>query len=181
MGDRKEMNVVQIGDWVHSYGAGIWKVYRTETFTSLDPVSRTERKRSLVFSKRFLSNSFKLSFGEECCDPSLISPLAAHELVKLKKLISSKPELYEAFAAYVPKPISCIYNARIAATVGMTPEEATEAVPADPIFTEAQIAPFLESCGFKVNRMPYWTAQFISENHRIEEGNLVYRFSRIIK
>jgi hypothetical protein len=67
---------LKVGDWVTAYKPGIWRIYRVLNYKSRDPLTRAEATRTTIFSKRFLSKTFKPSSGEECCDPSFVGKLS---------------------------------------------------------------------------------------------------------
>ena len=109
-----EENVpLKVGDWVKSYSSGIWQIYRILDCKRLNPATGDEQDKTTIFSKRFLSNAYKRSFKEECCDPHFVTRLNSDEKSDLNKFISENPKLYETFLAYEPKNIDCVYNARI--------------------------------------------------------------------
>ena len=71
---------LKIGDWVRSYSPGIWRIYRIlKDYKHADPLTGKEAFRTTIFSKRFLSKSFKRFFGEQCCDPSFVSKLGSDD------------------------------------------------------------------------------------------------------
>ena len=171
----------KIGDWIKSYRAGIWQIYRILEYKCLDPVTGLEHDKTMIFSKCFVTNKFKRSFKEDCCDPALITPLSLPEQNELDLFIAQNKELYEKFCAYEPKTIDCIYNARI----GIPKTKDTSAISqslADlgPV-RDLEIGRHLSSLGYSAGSTPSWTAQFVSENFTVENGYLVFKFSRILE
>jgi hypothetical protein len=171
---------LNVGDWVRSYSAGIWQIYRVlEDYKCLDPLTGNETINSTIFSKRFVSNSFRKSFKEECCHPSFVTDLKYEEMKKLEIFIVKNSVLYAKFVKYEPKPIASVYNARIGIPTNRSVEEIARLIPSSESFTALQISPFLQKLGFDTKQLPSWTVQFVSENHQCENGWLVYKFSRV--
>jgi hypothetical protein len=171
---------LNVGDWVRSYSAGIWQIYRVlEDYKCLDPLTGNESINSRIFSKRFVSNSFRQSFKEECCHPSFVTDLKSEEMKKLEKFIVKNSVLYAKFLKYEPKPIASVYNARIGIPTNKSVEEIAGLIPRSESFNELQILPFLQKLGFDTKQLPSWTVQFVSENHQCENEWLVYKFSRV--
>ena len=172
---------LKVGDWVSSYSAGIWQIYRILSYKCLDPISKQETIKTSVFSKRFLSNSFKRSFKEECCSPEIVQKLDNETQTKLQKFIEENSSLYQKFVEFKPKSLSRVYNARIGIPKSKSTNELEDQFSKEQKFNELQIKPYLEKLGFNTNEMPSWTAQFISENHEVEDGYLVYKFTRVLE
>jgi hypothetical protein len=53
---------IKIGDWVRSYGSGIWRVHRILELDDFDIQSQSYKPRTIVFSSRFVNDSYKRSF-----------------------------------------------------------------------------------------------------------------------
>ena len=104
---------IEVGDWVRSYSTGIWQVYRILYYKGINPVDGKEQEEVTVFSKRFVSNSFRRSFKEESCAHTFITKLDQYEREELDQFIKSNELLYKQFIKYQPKSIDCLYNARI--------------------------------------------------------------------
>ena len=83
------------GEWVRIHKAGVWQVYRMLRVKCLDPVTQSKVERDILFVKRFVTNSFRKSFGQECCAPELAKRLSASDEKKLDSL-NIEPELAEA-------------------------------------------------------------------------------------
>jgi hypothetical protein len=60
-----------VGDWVKTYTAGIWQVYRILDYKCMDSMTGRKAQKRTVFSRRFVSNSFKRSFKEEAVGADL--------------------------------------------------------------------------------------------------------------
>jgi hypothetical protein len=78
-----------------------------------DPGTGGESRRETIFSKRFVSNSLKRSFSEECCAPSFVSKLTPRERRSLDDFVENNQPLYQKFQSYKPKPIDAVFNARV--------------------------------------------------------------------
>jgi len=85
------------GDWVTTYGSGIWQIYLLLKHQCADPLTGKETFRTTIFSKRFLSSSFKRLFGQGCCDPSFVSKLGSDDQQRLDAYIANNPAVYEKF------------------------------------------------------------------------------------
>ena len=169
------------GDWVRIRKAGIWQIYRLITPKVLDPVTEKQATRAVAFAKRFLTNAFKPSFDQDCCEPDLAKKLTAADKKKLDSYITNNPEKYEAFLARTPEQIDSIYNARIAAPENTTSKSVAKKLKTKRKFTELEIASFLESKGFP-DGMPSWTVQFVSTDHECDAGGyLVYSFDTVLE
>ena len=101
--------MIEVGDWVHSYSAGIWQVYRIveehyETRASLSD-EKILRANKMVFSSRVCNNKWKKSFTNECFSQAHISKLAEDELARLEEFLSQN-KMLSKFQKYKPKPIN---------------------------------------------------------------------------
>ncbi len=171
----------EVGDWVRSYSAGIWQVYRILNYKCLDPVTGEERDKTTIFSKRFVTNSFKRSFKEECCEPAIVQHLDSGEQGELEVFISQNTQLYEKFLGFEPKNIDCIYNARIGIPKSGDSSVIAEAFTRSKPMRDLDINQYLTGMGYDTKGMPSWTVQFLSENFEIENGYLIFKFSRILE
>lgn len=169
-----------MGDWVRSYESGIWQIYRILDYVGWDPVSKSEERRTTVFSKRFLTDSFKRSFKSESCDVSFIERLDDTKSRKLSEFIARNEALYKAFCEYAPEPINVIYNARIKIPEEKSAQDVEALLSGCPPLRESKIKEFLSDAGFDTNGLPFWTVQFISRNYETIEDYLVYRFLRVL-
>ncbi len=156
------------------------KPYDIKKYRCVNPLTQLEEDNEAVFTKRFLSNSFKKSLKEESCDPSFIRPLETDILKKVEQFITDKPKIYEKFVDYVPKSIDSIYNARIGIPENKIKKDVASSIPTDVYFREIEINEKLNELGFDTKAMPYWTVQFISENFHCIDGALSYKFYRIM-
>lgn len=106
------MAKIKIGDWVTSYSAGIWQVYRIiDDFYELrwDLKDKKEKSsRILVFSKRLFNSKFKRSFSTESCEITFIDPLEKSDKEKVLNLLQSDEKLDKAFKEYKPKSANLI-------------------------------------------------------------------------
>ncbi len=171
---------LKVGDWVTSYRQGIWQIYRVLKCKEMDPLSHLAVLKTTIFSKRFVSPSFKRSFSQECCDPSFVKKLERKTQSKLKAFIKQNPALFKLFNEYVPKPVDNVYNARIGIPERKNVEEIEALFSRERVFNELEIDPYLRSLGFDTEELPSWTAQFVSEDHSCRNGYLVYKFHSIL-
>lgn len=171
--------MIKPGDWVMSYSPGIWQVYRVLQYTARDPATDKDIDQTMVFSKRFISRSGKVSFGEECCALSLVAPLEPEVLRELKSLIANDPGTFERFERYEPKDISVIYNARITVPKGMTAEALERLIPREKLLRDREIEALLRKIGVW-DISGFATAQFESTNFTCRDERLVYTFKRIV-
>jgi len=86
--------------WVSSYHPSIWQIHRILNYKDFDPVTKSEANKTTIFSKRFLSKSFKRSFKEECCSPVFVAALDFETETKLKYFIEQNQALYKWNAAW---------------------------------------------------------------------------------
>ena len=106
------MAKVKVGDWVTSYTAGIWKVYKIlddfyELKWNLDE-KKEKSKRVMVFSKRLCHNSGKRSFSTEGCELTYIDLLDKDEINNVNELLKENEKLEKAFNNYIPKPVDLV-------------------------------------------------------------------------
>ena len=172
---------LKVGDWVRSYSSGIWQIYRIVEYKCLNPVTGDEQEKTTVFSKRFLSNSYKRSSKEECCDPLFVARLNSDENAKLDIFISENAELYKKFLAYEPKNIDCVYNARIGIPESRDSATVFGALTGSEAMRDIDINKYLTGLGYNTKAMPYWTIQFVSENFSIVDGYLYFKFNRVLE
>lgn len=172
---------LKVGDWVRSYSAGIWQVYRILEYKCLNAVTGEVQNKTTVFSKRFVSNSYKRSFKEESCDSSLVRHLSPNEGAELENFISENSKLYEQYLAYEPKGIDCIYNARIGVPESKNASEITKLLSGLEPIREIDISQHLANLGYNTKAMPAWTVQFVSENFNVVGGYLMFKFSMVLE
>jgi hypothetical protein len=172
---------LKVGDWVTTCWAGIWRIYRILNYKCSDPLAGEERFHTTVFSKRFLSKTFKQLFGQACCDPSFISNLGPEDQKRLEAFIADNPTVYAKFESYQPKPVDCIYNARIGIPTDRSAKEVAALFDKKRLIHESDIDPMLKDMGFDTNALPAWTVQFVSKDHEGVDDYLVYRFDRVLK
>ncbi|EGM78562.1 hypothetical protein Rhein_1338 [Rheinheimera sp. A13L] len=172
---------LNVGDWVRSYSTGIWQIYRVIEYKCRNPTTGLEQKKTTIFSKRFVSNAFRRSFKEECCDPALIVPLSLAEKNQMNLFIRQNENLYKKFQEYEPKKINCVYNARI--EISETRDAASIAKELSGLgpMRDLDIDQRLSSLGYNTKAMPSWTVQFVSENFNLVNGYLVFNFSKVLE
>ncbi len=95
------------GEWIYSYSKGIFRVeeiidkyYEENTPLLGNNKIGDKMPTRTIISKKFLTSTFKKSFGFEVCDESLVSKLSKSDLKKLEKLLSEKPNLIKEFEEY---------------------------------------------------------------------------------
>ena len=176
-----KLSDIEIGAWVRTHRTGIWKVYRVLVVKHLNPFTGDEAQHSTIFVKRFLSDSFRKSFTEDCCHSSLIFPLEKNDTYKLDEFISNHEKIYSQFEQYQPKPINSVYNARITIPHNQTVAQVQNKLSTECTFHEYQIEPYLRGQGFLTDQYPQWTIQFVCHDHQCENGALQYKFERVMK
>lgn len=167
------------GDWVTTCWSGIWQIYRILEYKCLNPFTNDDMVKTDIFSKRFLSKSFKRLFGEACCDPSYVSLLGSDDQQRLEAFIAANPLAYEKFESYQPKPVDCIYNAEIGLPSGRSAEDLAAAFDPSRLIRDTDIGSVLIDMGLDTKAIPCWTVQFVSKDHECIDGHIVFRFHRI--
>lgn len=172
---------LKIGDWVRSYSAGIWQIYRILDYKCNDPVSGKQVEKTTIFSKKFVSDSFKRSFKEECSDPAFVYLLDPDKKKELDAFIESHPGLYQKFINHEPKKMDCIYNVRIS----IPPHRDSQMI-ADKLkdlgpVKDIEINAKLNALGFNTKARPSWTVQFVSSGFEYIDGYLSYQFLRVLE
>lgn len=168
-------------EWVTSYSSGIWRIYKMLDYKGIDPATKLEVDKTTIFSKRFVSNSFKRSFKEECCDPVFVDKLDHETMAKLEHFIEQNQALYKEFQEYVPKPLNSIYNARIGIPKDKDVSYLEAIISKDKKLRVSEINQYLKELGFNTNSLPSWTAQFVSKDFECKDGYLIYSFHQILK
>ena len=168
---------VKPGDWVTSYSAGIWQVYRVVTYSAEDPVTGKAGFHTSILSKRFLNGKMQRAFSQECCAPRFVEKLSRSEVAELNKFIAENSKLWAAFENHAPKPLSAIYNARITIPRGMT-KAAAKALLSSAAATQAERISQLKRVGLW-DPAGHSTAQFLSEDFEAHQGELVFTFARV--
>lgn len=175
------ITALSVGDWVRSYSSGFWKIYRVLDYKCINPVTGKEVCETSIFSKRFVSNSFKRSFKEECCDPAFVSLLTPEEKIEIDNFIDGNPVIYQKFIDYEPNRIDCIYNARIGIPGHNNNQLVTEELENIGPIKDVEINKKLIELGFDTSAMPSWTVQFVSSGFECIGGYLSFRFSRVLE
>jgi hypothetical protein len=171
---------IKIGDWVRSYGSGIWRVHRILELDDFDIQSQSYKPRTIVFSSRFVNDSYKRSFSTESCDLAFVYHLETHEKEELESFIESNPELVAKFDAYKPKSIDAIYNANINIPASGSSTDLEETLSTFQELNLEQLCKKLMESKVGSSGAKGWTAQFVSNNHECCEGKLLYSFSRVL-
>ncbi|ESP90536.1 hypothetical protein [Pseudoalteromonas luteoviolacea] len=171
---------IKIGDWVRSYGSGIWRVHRILELSDFDIQSQSCKTRTIVFSSRFVNDSYKRSFSTECCDLAFVSHLDSDEKDELESFIENNPELVAKFDTYQPKRIDAIYNANVNIPSSGCTTDLEERLSSFQELNLEQLYNQLTKFKIGSSGTKGWTAQFISNNHECCEGKLLYSFSRIL-
>lgn len=172
---------LKIGDWVTSYHPGIWKIYKILHYKGIAPRSGLEETLTSIFSKRFVSPSFKRSFSQECCHPLYVSKLDEVTAAALEAFIKENAATYKKFLEYIPKPIDAVYNTRFGIPDGMTSKEVEALFLQEIALKTSEIDAYLTSLGLDTKKLPSWTAQFVSRGHFCEDDYLLYNFNRILE
>lgn len=171
---------LRIGDWVRSYGSGIWRIYRILELNDFDIPSQSYKSKTIIFSCRFVNDSFKRSFSTEGCDSSFVYRLEQAERDKLDSFINQNQDLYSKFDAYKPKPIDAIYNTNVNIPVSKNQSELESTLCTFQSLCLEQLYSKLLSSDIGSSGSKGWTAQFVSKNHDNIDGKLVYSFSKIL-
>lgn len=172
---------LNIGDWVRSYGSGIWQIYQILNFNCRDPRTGNSKEKTIVFSKRFVSDSYKRRFSQESCESAIVFPLEKEEKIQLEAFILENPELHQKFVKYEPKRIDCIYNASISIPENMAVSEAEKRLKGFGPVRDLDISSKIEESGLAKNGKHMRTAQFVSEGYECINNYLVFRFYRILE
>jgi hypothetical protein len=169
---------MEVGDWVNSYSAGVWRIYRIQKINSINIGTKELESRIAIFSARFLNRSFKRSFTQEVCDKSFVYPLDKNEKNKLDQFLSENPKVLKAFDDYKPEPIDSIYNANIIIPEKTTKEDLDDTLRSLGSKTRYEIYRYLVDSGLGSSAAKGLNAQFICFDHNYNEnGELLYEFS----
>lgn len=171
---------IKIGDWVRSYGSGIWRAHRILELNDFDIQSQSYRSRTVVFSSRFVNDSYKRSFSTESCDSAFVYHLDPIEKEELESFIENNPELVAKFDAYKPKSIDAIYNANVNIPASGSQTDLEEMLSTFQELNLEQLYNKLIESKIGSSGTKGWTAQFVSNNHKCCEGKLLYSFSKVL-
>ena len=171
---------IKIGDWVRSYSSGIWRVHRILELNDFDIQSQTNKPRTVIFSSRFVNDSYKRSFSTESCDSAFIYHLDSNEKEELDAFIGSNPELVVKFDAYKPKSIDAVYNANVNIPASGSQADLEEALSSFQELNLEQLYNQLIESKIGSSGAKGWTAQFVSSNHECFNGKLLYSFSKVL-
>ncbi|AOT08756.1 hypothetical protein [Pseudoalteromonas luteoviolacea] len=171
---------IKIGDWVRSYGSGIWRVHRILELNDFDIQSQTNKPRTVIFSSRFVNDSYKRSFSTESCDSAFVYHLDSNEKEELDAFMGSNPELVAKFDAYKPKSIDAVYNANVNIPASGSQADLEEALSSFQELNLEQLYNQLIESKIGSSVAKGWTAQFVSSNHECLNGKLLYSFSKVL-
>ncbi|WP_316807394.1 hypothetical protein [Pedobacter agri] len=114
---------IQIGDWVHSYSKGIYRVEKIfETYyDELHSYNGTlykhnigdRQEHSTIVSKRLFNSSLKKSLGYETCSEDFVKPLNKKELAQVEKALAQNPKLLAELDNFEVPPIETINNTQL--------------------------------------------------------------------
>lgn len=169
-----------IGDWVLSYSKGIWQIYRILDIKDIHPKTKNEVNKQLIFSKRIVSDKFKRSFREECCDKSFVEKLNDELQIKLDCFIENNQKAYKDFLNYKPKPIDLICSRSINDSGLLSMEDIESEIDKEKKMTECEIDILLSELNLKTGFIPLFTFQFVSRDHECRDNRLVYSFLRVL-
>jgi len=179
---KTQSNSVKVGDWVRMYEKGIWQVYRVLVDShAWDPAEEKPGTKVTIFGKRLVNGSFKRAFSQSCCSIYWVKPLSKADDQKLKKFIATNLGIWQEFVDYRPKPVDTIFNATFTIPDDRCRERIEALIPRDKDFSAHQIGPLLKKLGLPREAFPHWTAQFISRDHNVKRGTIVYRFERVLE
>lgn len=116
---------MKVGDWVHSYSMGTWRVWRVlsgfnEMRFSLDTPKSVSRC-TLIFSSRLVNTSWKRSFSTECAELSLVRRISADDVGLGQIPGAGRERLREACSRLLGDPVK---PGRTMDEVLVTPREA---------------------------------------------------------
>ena len=172
---------LKIGDWVRSYGSGIWRIHRILELCDFEIQTQSNKLRTVIFSSRFVNDSFKRSFSTECCDSVFVYHLAQEEKEKLHSFIKHNSDLSVKFDAYKQKTIDAVYNANVNIPASKDLSELEGNLSKFKSLTLEQLYHKLLESGIGSSGKKGWTAQFVSKNHECVEGKLVYSFLKVLE
>ncbi len=111
---------VKKGDWIYSYSKGIFRIeeiieryYEEDTPLLGDNKVGDKMPTRTIISKKFLTATFKKSFGFESCDESCVSKLLKKDRNKLEKLLNLRPELLKEFNEFKIPQRQTVHNTEI--------------------------------------------------------------------
>ena len=92
------------------------------------------------------------------------------------------PKLYQQYLAYEPKNIDSIYNVAVEVPASVDVALLKKALTKLPPISDLKINQQLKEMGCNTQPLiPTWTMQFVSENFQVENGHLMFKFSKMIK
>jgi len=172
---------VQLGDWVTSSSSGIWKVYRILDNILIADSSKGTKLISLVFSSRFLSDSYKPLFKSECCSPSLVEKLNEEEMEKLQSFIEENPTKYDMFDKRAPKLVDGFHDTFFSKPTDKTVEEIEKYFDPSQKYKASEISNVMSTLNLNWEGNPGWRVEFKSSDHECENGELVYTFNKVLE
>jgi len=185
---------VRVGDWVHSYSMGIWRVWRllsgfNELRFSLDTPKSVSR-RTLVFSSRLVNTSWKKSFSTECAELSLVRRISRDDEARIEELLQSNPSLKKAFEKYQAKndSLDLVVNVGFGQIRGFGPRATQSSLwqPARTFHPEwnhhGRGAALPARCRYYdcIGKTPRTaTLQLISVGHEVRDREFILRYNRV--
>jgi hypothetical protein len=186
---------LKVGDWVHSYSMGIWRVWRVlsgfnELRFSLE-APKFISPRTLVFSHRLVNTSWKRSFSTECAEISLVSRISPDDESRIQELLRSNPSLSRAFEKYQAKndALDLVVNVSLGHIPGADRERLRAAcarylgASGQAGLTMDEVLVALQSAGYYdcIGKTPIEaTVQLISTGHEVWEREFILRYSRVL-
>lgn len=186
---------MKVGDWVHSYSMGIWRVSRllsgfNELRFSLD-APKFVSPHTLVFSNRLVNRSWKKSFSSEWAELSFVRQISADEESRIQELLQSNASLKKEFEKYQSKNASLDLVVNVG--LGQIPNFDRERLGSfcsaalgssvqDGI-TMDEVLIALRDGGYHdcIGKTPIAaTAQLISAGHEVRDREFVLRYSRVL-
>lgn len=186
---------VKVGDWVHSYSMGIWRIWRllsgfNELRFSLD-APKNISSRTLVFSSRLVNTSWKRSFSTECAELSLVRRISPDEESRTQELLQSNSSLRNAFEKYQAKnsSLDLVVNVSLghipgsdrehlrAACSHLLGDSARNGLTMDEVLFALRDAGYYDCIG----KTPIdGTLQLISVGHEVRDREFIMRYSRVL-
>jgi len=172
---------VQIGDWVTSSSSGIWRVYRILDNVLIADASKGTNSIDLVFSSKFLSESYKPLFKSECCSPSLVRKLDQNEMNKLQLFIDENPDKFKKFDKRSPKNVDGFCDVFFSRPDDKSAEEITNYFDKNQKYKASEISNLMDTLNLNWAGNPSWRIEFKSSDHECENGELVYTFNKVLE
>jgi hypothetical protein len=186
---------VRVGDWVHSYSMGIWRVWRllsgyNELRFSLD-TPKTVSAHTLVFSSRLVNTSWKRSFSTECAALSFVRRISPDVESRIHELLQSNPALGKAFEKYQAKnnSLDLVVNVSLGQLPGSDRAQFRAACSkllghsVDNGIIMDEVLAALRDAGYYhcIGKTPIAaTVQLISVGHEVRDREFILRYNRVL-